>query len=199
MTHAGKNDAAGPRESGALLEAAKTLDEELERHARLVRGLLKTPLDSEKGIARAAELVRESADAQTNIGGLVQALLAAIKAAHERNVAAVEEANAFVARIDARGGELEALLARFTELGREAREINDLTMTLRSEGAAAADKEEVLAQVLARMAVARDEARALSGAAREKDFPDVARQADAMSQQLGSLHNKLSLLAGKLG
>ncbi len=199
MAPTGKRDHGEITDPNGLVAAARSLEQELENHQRLVRALLKSPLDSEKGIARAAELVRESADAQTNIGALVQALLAAIKLAHDRNVAAVDEANAFVARIDARGQALEALLARFSELGHEAREINGLTTELRAEGGDLRSKEDLLARVLARMAVVRDDARALSTTAHDQEFPEVSRQADAMAQQLGSLHNKLSLLAGKLG
>jgi hypothetical protein len=207
----------------SLVAAATALERELEDNDRLVRALRNCALDSEKGIVRAADLARQTAESQAKVGEHVHALLAAIQVARERNLAAVEVANECVGRIDARSEELEGLLRRFAEIGGNARAINELAQGLRIGGAegragaapndgaegragaapsdgdqSGADRQVRLEAVLERMRGVRDEAHALASLARDHGFGDIAGQANVLAQQIASLQNKLQLIADKL-
>jgi hypothetical protein len=181
------------------VKAATDLEQAIEQNEHLVRSLHGCALDSEKGIVRAAELARQTAASQAQVGVHVQTLLQAIQVTRERNLAAVEEANECVGRIDERSEALKALVERFAEIGGNAREINELAQGLRAtvEGDEAGRLARIDA-VLERMCAVRDEARALATLARDQGFTDVFGQADALAQQLASLQNKLRLFADKL-
>jgi methyl-accepting chemotaxis protein len=182
-----------------LVENATALDREMDRHERLVQSLKNCELDSQKSIAKAAELAQQANDSQQQISGLVRELLDSIHRVRERNMAAVETANSCIEELENRSERLKELLDKFAEIGRTAHEVNQAALEMRqANGTPEEQRTENLIALAARMLAIRDDARQLSTDAKTAGFMDLVKQADGLAQQLASLQNKLQLLADKL-
>jgi hypothetical protein len=87
-------------------------------------------------------------------------------------------------------------MKRFAALGESASHVNTLTNELtarRSAGATESEIIEGLQAIQVQMAAVVAEAEALATAARDKDWPELARQADAVRQQVLAAKNKLAI------
>lgn len=185
--------------STGLVEAATALDRAIVNHEKLVHSLRNCGLDSQRGIAKAAELAQQIAGTQQHIGQHVKTLLEAINAVRERNMAAVEVANGCIEALDERSTQLQALLERFARLGGSARDLNEVAVQQRAANGEPAElRVAQLEDIVHRMQTIRDEARQLSEEAGKSGFDDLVQQADQMAQQIASLQNKLKLVAEKL-
>ena len=194
-----RNDRA-PGHASTFLAAASALEAELKRFEDVAAVLGHAPLDSQKAIEHAARLTRDAADAQARFAERLQALVALVGGANERQRAAAAVINGRVAAIDARTAEHEALAARFGALGEEARGINGLVQEVTAGGGMPTTPErlagliERLEEIVARMGVAVAGAQAVAQEARAADFVDVERNADALRQQLQAARNRVGLL-----
>ena len=91
---------------------------------------------------------------------------------------------------------MNALLRRFEALGEGARSVNALAGEVsdkRSSGASEAEVLEGIGRIQVHMASVVAEAEAISALAATQDWPDVARQADAVRQQVLAAKNKLTV------
>jgi methyl-accepting chemotaxis protein len=187
-------------DSTGLVQTAVALNTELDKHERLVRSLEGCELDSQKSIGKAAELAREANDTQARITLLVRDLLDSIHRVRERNMGAVDRANSCIEQLEVRSERLKTLLDKFAELGQEAHSVNASALEMRSKTNGKPGEEHVgrLQELAGRMQQIRDGAKQLSDDSKAAGFADLVKQADALAQQLGSLENKLKLLAEKL-
>jgi chromosome segregation ATPase len=201
----GKGQGQGHAEgtTAPLGAAAGALEHELRRFEELAASLKRAPLTSQKAIERAAQTVSEAAACQGRLGELLRALVQAIEEARLRQEASAVSINERGDEIRARGERLGELLTSYSELGEEARGINAAAQ----EAAALQSREDEesvhatharLAAVDDRMAHLADRAHDLQRAAEADDFPEVARQAESMRQQMLSVRNRMKLLREKL-
>lgn len=185
---------------GDLSEAAFALERELNRFEELALAARRTPLDSRKGIERAAKTTTEAAAGQEGVDATLRALVSAINTARERHEANVAALQVRGEEIRSRANELGALYERYSALGEEGRVINQLVME-----AAAKQREELTPELIGeivaaiegieeRMAALVDGARELGQAAIAVSISDVAEQADSLRQQVAAARNKVGLL-----
>ena len=195
----------GTKSDGSeLTEAAQALDVELRRYEELATGLARERLDTEKNLRRAAQALNALRDCDARLGEHVQALVAAIGAARERQQASAEVVQTQAERIRARGESLTALLTRWQALGEHAGEVNRMIQRLASEhrdengtGESSPEHESAFADVDARLGRLADDAEGLSTTAEAEGFGDLGRQAESLRLQLLSARNKLRTLQHK--
>lgn len=185
----------------AFAAAAAALEAELKHFEELAAALARAPLTSQKAIEQAARLTRDASAAQGRFAEQLHGLVALVGAAGERQGVAAAAINERVAAIDARTAEHAALEARLGELGEEARGINALVLEATSNGGGVPSTPDRLAslierleEIVARMDGAVERAHGVSRDATAADFVDVARQSDALRQQLLAARNRVGLL-----
>ena len=194
----GNTGAASP-----LAASAAGLEAELRRYLELAAAAVKIPLTSEKNIDRAARALSDAAEGEKRVLAQVGALGRAINEAREAQQSSTAALNAHVGEVARRRSELEALLTRFALLGKVAHGMNEAMQRIAGYKANpyAPDDEMRVAidEMSASMATAATHAEDLAAEAAGKSFEDVARQAEAMRQQILAVKNRLSLLGGLQG
>lgn len=177
------------REKSDLIEAAKELDEELERLETQTGSLSGAPLKSRKHIERAAKALEELADADDRVNERVQRLVAAVQRARARREAQVKLINDVAVRLQERTELWRKLMERFAELGSEA-----AGLTTSAQKIADNPTEESAETLATQMEDLAGRAGALAEDAAKVEFDDVAQQSDSVRQQLLSARNKLRLM-----
>jgi predicted O-linked N-acetylglucosamine transferase (SPINDLY family) len=177
--------AKGEKEVPELVRTAETLERELSRLEALSRSVRKIRLDSEKSIARAAKELSEALLVPDRIAAGLQALAAAMERMSARQQGALEPLATSATELQERMRKLGAHMQAFADLGNAAREATEL---LRSEPAEKALPSDTVQAQLTKIV---EGARALFETARADDFPDVAREADALRQRVSSLRGRL--------
>jgi hypothetical protein len=186
----------GSKNMPPLVAAAAALDEELRAYDELAGEARRIKFDSEKSLHRGVRIVQESQERNDAIQEKLRALVAQIEQARERQVETLATLLETAKTVQARAQEHEALMARFAALAESAQRINALTLDLsakRSAGASEADLLQGLGEVQIQMAAIVGEAEALAQRATEHDWPELARQADAVRQQVLAAKNRLTL------
>lgn len=189
---------AGPNAKplSALVAAAAALEGELRAYDDLAREAQRIRIDSERGLRRAIAAVQESGGMSERIQERLRALVAEIESARVRQVESLNALLEATRTVERRSQQYTVLMQRFTELGESAGLVNALTMELSAKRDAGASDTEVLRAlqgIQSQVAVVVAEAEALSDRAREEQWPDLARQADSVRQQVLSAQNKLAL------
>src|SRR5262249_37360316 len=149
------------------------------------KSVQKTRLSSEKNLARAARELNEALALPERLAEGLRALAAAMVRMQERQQAALEPLATFAGQVQTRMVRLGEHMQAYSELGKAAGEV-----TARLQ-AGAADPAETLAEVKKRLDAIADGARGLFEAAHSDDFPEVAREADALRQRVTSLRRRL--------
>ncbi len=188
---AGRSKGASP-----LVAAAAALEEELRQYDELAAEARRTTIDGEKSLRRAIELVRDSAGRNDRIQEKLRALVAEMESARKRQVESLDALVHAARTLEQRAQQHDVLMSRFAELGESAKRINALTQELSKRREAGAPESEILeglAAIQVEMATVVAEAEALGSRAREEQWPEVARQADAIRQQVLAAKNKLQL------
>jgi hypothetical protein len=187
-----------------LTAAAEQLEADLRRFESLTDSLEKAPLNTEKQLERAAGLVQEVATLDEKLGIHVQALATAIGHARERQHAQSQRVHAVAQSLEQRTQVFQGLLEKYAALGRAAGELNQFASTVafkQKDGAAPSEGAELVAGMQAliqRMGDVTAHAESLVQAAEQAEFTDMARQADALRQQLLAARNKMNLLSQKM-
>ena len=166
-----------------LVRAAGALEDELANLERLSRSVRKLRLDSDRSIARAAKELSEALTLPERLGAGLGTLAAAMQRMQERQQAALEPLAACASAIQERTRQLGEHMQVFGELGKAAAEA---TALLQSD-----DPSSVMDEVNARLTNIVERARTLFEKARADDFPDVAREADALRQRISSVRRRL--------
>lgn len=179
-----------------LVAAAAALDDELRAYDELAHEARKIKFDSEKSLQRALRIVQESQGRNDAIQEKLRALVAQIEHARTRQVESLNTLLEAAKTVQARAEEHDALMARFAALGESAQRVNVLTLELSAKRSAGASESELLqglGEIQMHMATVVAEAEALAERATQQDWPDLARQADAVRQQVLAAKNKLAL------
>ncbi|HEX4338298.1 MAG TPA: hypothetical protein VH062_20475 [Polyangiaceae bacterium] len=175
--------AKGEKVVPALTRAADALESELANLERLSRSVRKLRLDSDRNIARAATELNEALALPGRLAAGLGTLAAAMQEMQERQQAALEPLTACATAIQERSRLLGEHMQEYAELGEAAAE----TTALLQSG----DASTVLDDVTVRLGDIVERAKALFEKARTDDFPDVAREADALRQRIASVRRRL--------
>ena len=168
-----------------IVRAADALETEMARLESIARAARKARLDSEKNIAKAAGELNEAVAMPARLAERLQALGAAMAAMQERQQAALAPLAAFAAEIQQRMARLGQHTEAFVALGKTAGEVSAQLASGPGDAAARAAAE-------ARLQEIADGARALFEAARDDDFPEIAREADVLKQRMAALRKRLA-------
>jgi hypothetical protein len=177
-----------------LTAAAEALESELRRYEELAAELQQERLDSEKALRRAAQALVALRTSDERLGTHVGALVAAINAARDRQQAQASAVAGRAEEIGARSTRFAALLERFEALGGDAAELNHLVQQLAAHDKPTNGEAGGFAEVDTRLGRLADDAGTLAASAQDENFPELARRADSLRQQLLSARNKLRLL-----
>jgi chromosome segregation ATPase len=195
-------DAASSR--GSLAAAAAALEADLERLDNLAANIRKMPLNSRKNVERAARALQEAAGYEEVLGGRLHGLVAALNAASERQRASLEIIAARGRDIGERNAVFGELFGRFTALGEEARQLTAVAQEIVAvvPGEEEAERSERvkgrLQELIERMGHVAAGAAELARDAEARDMSDLAREVDALKQQVAAARNKLGLLRQKI-
>jgi hypothetical protein len=179
-----------------LVAAAAAIDEELGEYDELAREAKRVELNGEKGLTRAAGILEDATKRQPQIQEKLRALVGEIEAAQGRQQQSLDVLVEVSRALANRAAEFEALMTRFAALGESARGINQLTSHLsarKNEGAPDSELLEGLRALEGRIDVVVADAEGVAKDAEGGDWPDIARQADAIRQQVTSAKNRLTL------
>lgn len=184
-----------------LVAAAEALDAELRSFERLADAARKHPLSSQKNLERMAGVLKEAAESDARLEGAVRALAEAITASRGKQQAQAEVVHARALALQKRTEELMELQRSFQALGASAADLTVRMKEVLGQRGAGARGEGAgsggivgLAELVERTGAVTDEARRLAEAAKEKDFSDIAQQADGLRQQLAAARNRLGML-----
>jgi hypothetical protein len=187
-------------DSPELVQAAQALETELVKLEELSRSVRKIRLHSDKSIARAAKEMNDALAVPERIAENLRGLALAMERMQMRQQAALEPLAATAAAIQARLQLLGQHMEAFASLGKAAGEVTALLQAVQSgqpaepsptNGAATGDATPSFAEVDARLTQLTDGARDLHDRARADDFPDVAREADALKQRVAAVRARL--------
>jgi len=170
-----------------IVRAAEELEGEVARLESIAWTAKKARLDSEKNIMKAASELKEAIAMPARLAERLQALSAAMSRLQERQQAALDPLAAFATTIQQRTAKLGQHMETFALLGRAAGEVSAALATL-----ADATDAEARSAADARMQEISDGARTLFEAARDDDFPEIAREADVLKQRMASLRKRLA-------
>jgi len=186
----GQGDA--PAGAGDVSSAGAEVDAELRRFEDFAAALKRAPLNSQKNIERAAEMLSQAQERRDRFVEQLQALIASLNVARTRQEAAEGVIQARAQEIERRAHEFAALLERLNQLGQDANAVGALVRnTASSEGESQEAVRVDIPEIRERMAKLATQADALARDAQATDMVDVARQADALRQMLASVHKKI--------
>jgi len=186
-----------------LIAAAEAFDEALARFASLTEALRKGPLESSRGLDRAAEMLREVATCEEELQARAQLLVAALGSSREAQQAQAELVRAQALEIQVRSQTYAELLGRFEGLGKDAVELNALAQAVAARQRSAAqsmagdDLRSLVAELdvlQTRMTAVAAGGEGLATDARGARFEELARQFESLRQQLLAARNKIGLL-----
>lgn len=178
-----------------LAKAAAALEAELLEYEKFVSEVKRMNLDNEKAMHRAKDLLEHCAAGEHRMAERLQAFAAAMQDVQVRQQSCITEAVLAAEKIQQRIQNRSALLERFSALGDRARALNEPVAALEAKqaDASAQDLLATLGEVAARTEEVVAEAEALGGDATNDQWPDIAREAGALKQQLLSARNKILL------
>ena len=179
--------------TGPLATAAAALENELRRYEETSAELEKITLTSEKTLQRARKVLEECAAHQEKLATLLPEFAQAMQTAQAKQQECMEATARGTMRIKERFEDRMALLERVAALGQKAQDINGpVAAVVDGNGEhTPAELLKTLEEVGARTEAVIAEAAAVHEAAEGADWQDIARDTDALKQQLQSARNKL--------
>ena len=180
-----------------LRAAVQALDDALSEFEQLTAAAERVPLTSQRNLDKAAHSIDEAAAVEKRVGEHLGKLIAAIDAARKQHDADAIRLIAVRDKLQARTGSIRALLDRFGALGREAGEISTRVRDA-GQGKPSTEAVALLGEVAARMERLVEDARTLGKEAQADQMDELARQCDALRQQLQAALNKVTLLREKI-
>ncbi len=169
-----------------LVAAARALEAELAAFERAARALAKAPLDSQRHLERAGQLLGEIGEGEERLGGRLSALVQVIAAARDAREAQVAGIRARALEIERRTGEFQALVTRCAALGERASALNT-----RLAGVSEAPSPELLDDVDQTLTTLLEDAEALWVDTRAAGFTDVSKLAESLRQQFAATRARL--------
>lgn len=183
----------------ALTAAARALDEDLERFESLSQELLRQPVNSEKSLQRARHALEGCSEHEAKLAASLTAFAQAMQSIGERQQRCMQLVAEASERIQTRHAERSALFERVAALGAQAKAVSSPIAEL-TEAADTASPQMLASvqEVAKRLAATIEEAGEVARAAKESDWADIARDAEALQQQLQAVHNRVLLSQRKL-
>ena len=188
-----------PAES-PLLAAARQLDDDLRRFQTLSQELSHGPINSEKTLRRAAQLLEACSAHESKVVESLSAFGRVIQDVQQIQHECMEAVGQGTARIAARHAERLALQSRVAQLSAGARaasapmaELPELDANISSQLLTP------LGEVERRLGLVIDEAAEVSALAQQGDWSDLLRDTQSLREQLQSLRNRILLMRRKLG
>lgn len=182
-----------------LVSAAEAVEDDVRRLEELSGAARRIRLNTEKNIARAARELQETMEQQERLANGLRAFGRVMVEMQERQQAALEPLSARATEIQERMMRLSDHMQRFGALGVQASEVARLLQALPSVEAAEnesavepAAQTSALIDVDARFTALVEEAKALAESAREEDFPEIFREADALKQKIHAMRGRLA-------
>jgi hypothetical protein len=185
-----------PTVTSPLVATAAAIDEELREYDELAREAKRVEFNGEKALARATRILQEATTRQPRIQEKLRALVGEIQAAQARQQESLDVLVDVSRGLATRAAEFEVLMARFAALGESAKSVNQLTgqlSTRRNDGASPGELLDGLRTLEEQISTVLVDAEGLARDAKENGWPEIAVQAEAVRQQVGSVKNKLAL------
>lgn len=176
-------------ETPELVAAAQAIEDDQRRLEDLAVSLVRTKLQSEKTIGRAARELQEALEQQEQLAGSLRVLGEAMVHMQERQHAAVAKLGERAVEIQTRRQRLSELMLRYAALGSRAAELLEtMSSSLDAEDRAAAvtSADEKLGAVVG-------EAASLAKDARDEDFTELAHEADVLKQKFQAVRTQLGV------
>lgn len=177
-----------PKPVPEIVRVATELEAEMVQLESLAWSARKARLDSEKTITKAAADLNAAVAIPGRLAEQLQALGEAMARMQARQQAALEPLTHFAGEIQRRLAQLGQHMQAFAALGERAGELSRQVASGTMDQAGRADTD-------ARLQELQDGARTLFEAARDDDFPDIAREADVLKQRMAAMRNRLKTLA----
>lgn len=182
-----------------LSDAAGQIEEELSSLEKLLHELSR-PISTDKALQRARLSLEACSSSEARLVGHLTAFGLAIQSIQARQQQCLETLGERVKQVQERHADRSALVERMASLGVRTSEISKPMVSLQ-ESAWSEVTPELLAsvgEVSARLEDAIDEAGQISSSARASDWADLARDADALKQQLQAVRNQVLIGQRKL-
>jgi DNA repair exonuclease SbcCD ATPase subunit len=176
--------ASKAKDASELVLAAEMLENELAALETLSSTVQRIRLDSEKNIERAALELEKALELPERLARGLTALGAAMQRMQARQNAALEPLAGRALEIRDRKRRLDEHMERFAKLGETAGDASKLLQSGSKDPL-------VVGDVRAKLGTLGDDAKKLFEAARDDDFPDVAREADALAKRVTALLRRL--------
>lgn len=179
--------------NGPLAAAAAALESELRKYEETSAELEKITLTSEKTLQRARKVLEDCAAHQEKLATLLPEFAQAMQAAQAKQQECMDATARGTMRIKERFEDRMALLERVAALGQKAQDINGpVSAVVDGTGERTpAELLKTLEEVGARTEAVIAEAALVHEAAQGADWQDIARDTDALKQQLQSARNKI--------
>jgi hypothetical protein len=193
---------ANPLTSGPLSAAAADFERELTRYQALATELSGTTVHSQETLARTQGLLGEAAACEEALGVRLRALLEAMNGARDVQQRCMEQTLKSARDLQQRAAAFTALLERVAALGTRARETSEpaiAALTRSSEGERGEALMKSLEALGDRMMAVVTEADQIVGDAEANDWPDIARDVNALKQQMQSAHARVLQACATIG
>ena len=174
-----------------LRDAAEALDRELERYAELAADLRREPATTEKGLRRSARILQGPGETEQLLAQHLGRLVAAIDARRAQQETTTAKVQRLAALVQGRSLLFGDLLQRCDALAKKAAEASATLQQRAAEESEADAGLTALEHSAAGLVELAQEAESIGVAARDGNFPDVARQTDGLKAQLTAAHQKL--------
>ncbi len=182
------------KQESELVSAAEALDEGFRRFEQLTEGIQRVPLNSQKNLLRASEMLTEIAGLGEALQRQLGSVVAAIAKFRQKQEGQADRVQKQAEQVQERSRALQGLLEQYRTLGESARQLN---LGLQKLSASAADGSGALAG-LQELEPGIEElmqgASSLAERANALGFADLAHQGDSLRQQLQAVRNKVNLL-----
>lgn len=187
------------KSDSSLSQAAQRIEQELRRFEELLAELNR-PINSDKMLQRARQGLENCSQSEARMAEHLHAFAEAMRSFQARQQQSMDALRESAERIQARHQERAALLERVATLGTHAREVSAPLADL-DEDSWSTPSPDVMAsvrEVSSRLEAVIAEADAVTTSAKEADWTDIARDADALKQQLQAVRNRVLLGQRKL-
>ncbi len=168
------------KQESELVSAAEALDEGFRRFEQLTEGIQRVPLNSQKNLLRASEMLTEIAGLGEALQRQLGSVVAAIAKFRQKQEGQADRVQKQAEQVQERSRALQGLLEQYRTLGESARQLN---LGLQKLSASAADGSGALAG-LQELEPGIEElmqgASSLAERANALGFADLAHQADSL-------------------
>lgn len=182
------------KDPSPLVAAAAALEAELARWQDIVDEAEQLEVTSEKQLGRAKTLLESCGECEKTLAQSLHTFVTAMQSVQDKQRTCMERTIAAAKKVQERVAVRSGLLERFADLGKRAAEVNGPVGAV-MEAIQKEAKPDELVGPLKEVAEKTDEvvtaAESVAKEAREAEWLDIAREADALKQQIQSVKNKV--------